>query len=846
MTSVSLCEDVGPQSLELRAILSLSSGDAFGAFELADRRCRLSLAPEAHSYLLRAEALNRLDQRAAAVADVASALRIAPDDLNANRRMLAWGAGPQKTQAAQRLIGLETNANALMQAINCLRSEGVTAFASLTILEDSVEGWALAEDDDAVAVTIDDGVETKTIFLDTGPTSAGRRTDERHRFVISLPPSPRMQSISVVAGGRVLCRRQAPGRQKASLAPPRPITQDSHSEGLTVVVPIYADYEATRTCLECLQAELAVSPNCRALLVNDASPDARIARYLDAIADSPRIRVLTNSRNLGYVGSVNRALENIPDGDVLLLNSDAIPPIGLTRRLAAAASSASDIGMAMPLSNNADLASFPSPFVAHPAGSREEIEALDRIAAEVNAGQVVDIPNGIGFCLYITRACLNATGPLSEDFSRGYLEDVDHSLRARACGFRTICAPSVYVGHAGTKSFGAEKQALVIRNLEIVRAKYPRYGMEFASFAAADPLKASRQAIARRLHPRARHVRLLVSGAGAVGEVARSRGRKLASEGQPVLTLEVKRGARGPYATVSTLAGGAPYATRFDVSLARECDALVEFLQASSVQRIEIFDPLHLPFALFERLRRLAVPYDIVIADAGLLGQDRAASLSAANLHCSDHGRGLAEKDTQGDNWRRRWQAIVAEADSVLAIDERARAFGALLLPGLEIRDISGFDSEEAVAASRRDIPAPGRIALLPARRSALELRLMIELARAFQAARPSMKCVVIGETLDDGALMRIGNMHVTGTVSADELETIMRRYRIDSVFCAVARPLFGHPMLSAAFRGPRPVAYFDWAPGALEPRGGDLPLQPILSAREIARELLRWSANAA
>src|SRR5256885_12150694 len=43
---------------------------------------------------------------------------------------------------------------------------------------------------------------------------------------------------------------------------------------------------------------------------------------------------------------------------------------------------------------------------------------IDAIAADVNRGSLVDIPSGIGFCLYITRRALDAVGALSEHFER--------------------------------------------------------------------------------------------------------------------------------------------------------------------------------------------------------------------------------------------------------------------------------------------------------------------------------------------------------------------------------------------------------------------------------------------
>src|SRR5262249_20700642 len=142
------------------------------------------------------------------------------------------------------------------------------------------------------------------------------------------------------------------------------------------------------------------------IVVNDASPDPRIHRKLDEMAKDSNVRVLSNSHNLGFVGAVNRAIAEVPLGDVVLLNSDTIVPAGAIDRLASAAQLSPDIGTVTPLSNNGEFTSFP-------VGNRSNamkglnIAEIDGIAARVNAGQIVDIPNGIGFCLYITRACLD-------------------------------------------------------------------------------------------------------------------------------------------------------------------------------------------------------------------------------------------------------------------------------------------------------------------------------------------------------------------------------------------------------------------------------------------------------
>jgi GT2 family glycosyltransferase len=830
------------QFLELGATRALSRGDARTAFELADRRCRIAPPPEAHSYLLRAEALFRLDERTVAIADVARALALAPDDIRANRRMLAWARDERQAEAAATLIGIDRNVGVLRRAIEIMRNDGRHGFAAVTALEDAFEGWAAWDDDSPLKVAIADGVDIARTALDPDPSHEFGDVGYGRWFRVPRPPSARLQSIVISVADRVLCATQAIGRESVAGEGCRPLCiEAAEATGPTVVVPVYGDYEATKACLESLLPELDRAPNCRVVIVNDASPDRRITTLLARIARRPRVRVLVNARNLGFICAVNRALREIVGGDIILLNADTIVPPNFVRRLAAAAVLSPDIGMVMPLSNNGDLASFPVPFAVSPIDGREDVENVDRIAAEVNVDQVVDIPNGIGFCLYLTRACIDAIGVLSEDFERGYLEDVDYSLRARAHGFRIVCAPSVYVGHAGSKSFGKEKRSLVVRNSRILHARHPDYSREFSAFGVADPLRKYRQAIARRMIPGLTKTRLLIGGVGVVGAVARSRGRRLAAVGEPVLMLEVRRLRGGSRAVLSNPSGGEPQSTQFDLCSRAQWDALIVFLKAISLSRIEIFDPIHLPIDFAERIRELGVPYDMAIADAGLLSAAGAASLLAANSSLRGGDRASGKASLHDNFWVARWRAIADAAAAILAIDEQARAFAIRLFPQREVLEIYNDEPirERRALPERRNVEP--RLGFIPIRPCAEEQRLLVEIAHTFRRLDPDIKLVTFGAALDDVGLMRIGNMHVTGPVESAELEEAATSYGVDFLFASVTQPLFGHPLLSAALNCRQRLAYFDWSSGTVEPRRGDLPLDPDLSVETIAIELLQW-----
>ena len=112
------------QSLELLAARALADGNIATAFRLADRRCRILPAPEPHCYVLRGEASYNLGHKAAAIADAAKALEIAPDNVVANRRMLVWADGKQQLLAALAIVRHDHNLKSVRHAAQSYKTKG--------------------------------------------------------------------------------------------------------------------------------------------------------------------------------------------------------------------------------------------------------------------------------------------------------------------------------------------------------------------------------------------------------------------------------------------------------------------------------------------------------------------------------------------------------------------------------------------------------------------------------------------------------------------------------------------------------------------------------------------------
>src|SRR5262245_35667833 len=105
--------------------------------------------------------------------------------------------------------------------------------------------------------------------------------------------------------------------------------------------------------LRCLASVLEYGgPTLRRLLVvDDLSPEPDMARELKRLAGTdPRVLLLRNAENLGFVASCNHGLAE-RGGDAVLLNSDTLVTSGWLRELAEVAYLDDRTACVSPLSN---------------------------------------------------------------------------------------------------------------------------------------------------------------------------------------------------------------------------------------------------------------------------------------------------------------------------------------------------------------------------------------------------------------------------------------------------------------------------------------------------------------
>lgn len=272
-----------------------------------------------------------------------------------------------------------------------------------------------------------------------------------------------------------------------------------------ILIPVYRGLSTTRRCIESV---LATTPpeDARVIVIDDASPEIELSRWLDEQSAAGRFVLLRNTGNLGFAGAVNRGLQEHSTADVVLLNSDTEVPANWLQRLLGCAATATatktetktpnKVATVTPFSNNATICSYP--FFCEPAElpSGLDLATLDSLFAEVNAGQSHPLPTGVGFCMWVSRKALQQLGGLDESaYQRGYGEENDFCRRAEAAGWSNLLCADLFVYHAGAASFGEERHELMQAGNARLVERFPDYPEVVARFIAEDPLRALRDGV---------------------------------------------------------------------------------------------------------------------------------------------------------------------------------------------------------------------------------------------------------------------------------------------------------------------------------------------------------------
>jgi GT2 family glycosyltransferase len=592
----------------------------------------------------------------------------------------------------------------------------------------------------------------------------------------------------------------SPALRADAAVPSRPVGADRTRRAATVVIPVHNGGAVAQACLASV---LASEPEpVRVLVVDDASTDPVLVAALDELARQRKITLLRHTRTLGFPASANAGIRAARGRDVVLLNSDTLVPFGWLQRLRQAAYAAPDIGTVTPLSNHATILSYPGPAGTNPRPDQVATDRLDRLAARANGNVTVDVPVGVGFCLYLRRDCLNATGVFRADvFAQGYGEENDLCLRARHLGWRNVALTGLFVGHLGGASFGGSAIHLRQRNSRIVEQLHPGHQALIDHFLAADPLAEARRRIDLLVwKQRARSWRqaaILITHdeGGGVEQRLKHAARAHATAGRRPIVLRPAEAAGGGPA-IAVRDGIDDNLPNLVFAVSDELPALLRLLRAAKADRIEAHHLADHPPSIYDLIAQLGLPYDVHVHDYAWFCP-RVSLVAAQNQYCgepdlqgcercvADNGHflqediGVAALRSRSSRFLTNAQRVVVPADDVgLRMRRHFPTVSPITIPheddDASIQSVAAKATAGASRSRSHHVARPA-VCVVGAIGVHKGYDVLLACARDAQQRDLDLEFVVVGHTIDDARMMETGRVFVTGRFDPNEAVSLIK-----------------------------------------------------------------------
>jgi len=292
---------------------------------------------------------------------------------------------------------------------------------------------------------------------------------------------------------------------------------------------------------------------------------------------------------------------------------------------------------------------------------------------------------------------------------------------------------------------------------------------------------------------------------------------------------------------LSGIGESGPHSLSFSLRDEEETKALTAWLRRVDLVRIEIFDPLKLPKKLLKILSMLKRPIELVAADTDWVF----ASHPPAAGPCGDSDAGVCvacavafppgKAEPSAFQLKRR-RTLVAGAQAIRPLDRMSEIFARQVYGEAVVMKAPAFLGAEGAPRAKN---AAGALAIVVPEPSALADRLIVSLGRVL-SLRDSCQIVVLGQCLDDLAVMACGKVFVAGKIETEEYQRMLRQYEVSALMSPYRTRFFGRIDRLSQISG-LPKAYFDWTFGKMSPMPTDLALDPRLCDAKAVVQIADW-----
>ena len=572
---------------------------------------------------------------------------------------------------------------------------------------------------------------------------------------------------------------------------------------IDVIIPVFGCFEFSRACLDSvLSAENRLLGD--VIVIDDASPDIETQEMLSKLEDEGLIRLERNEQNRGYVYSCNRGAELSRDRDFILLNSDTEVNGDWIDRLHRCASSTAKVATVTPFSNNGTVANYPAAGANRSPHNSIITADVDAAFASVGPNRNIEIPTGVGFCMFVRREAWTRFGGFDQEFGEGYGEEVDFCQKASLAGWTSLLAGDVFVYHAGAQSFRGRAAYLREHAESVIAKRYPAFNSNVSDWFERDPARSIRAHVdfwllRRKSGPTILHVAHDLGG--GVQEHLMDLAHLLDREADAV-SLILK-----PWGNQAIQIIGCGAFTGVDVKFEIvDFDGLLEFLKLVCINRMHFHHVSGMPDWVMQLPNELGVPFDYTVHDFSPICPQfhlNEKNGDFCGLPCEDECNECISSRPNPwaediASWRSAFQGLFADARRIICpsnfVMEVIRDYfptaNLVLKPHAEL---------DLFLPKRPTVEPRIKIAILGSISPIKGLYFIKELVKASLDYRYAIDFVVIGAVTEPIWPSLPPNVTMTGQYRRSELAHILERERVDGfLFCSRVPETYSYTLTMA------------------------------------------------
>jgi tetratricopeptide (TPR) repeat protein/GT2 family glycosyltransferase/glycosyltransferase involved in cell wall biosynthesis len=597
---------------------------------------------------------------------------------------------------------------------------------------------------------------------------------------------------------------------------------------INIIVPVYRNLKVTQECLNRVLKCKRILPY-QVTVINDCSPEPEIHAYLDELAQTGEINLIEHQVNQGFPKSVNHGMMFDSESDVVLLNSDAYVTDYWLDHLREAVYRDPKIATGTAFSNNATIFSYPvNCQETENVPDDVTLEELAKIFYQVNKENIVQVPTGHGFCLYIRRDALREVGYFdAETWGKGYGEEVDWCQKALDLGWRHVAATGVFVQHVGSQSFVGDKTDLLNNSLSLMREKYPEYDIVIQKFLQLDPFAEIRRNVDMARLKRSRD-RFILMVNHCLGGGTEKHFQDLANflELENISILMLKPDSRSQdWVELTSPKFKLDLLARYN--LPRDFPALVKNLKDLGVFHIHIHHTLGFSDDLIEKLlQALDLSYDVTLHDYISicprinLTQDegkycKEPPVEVCELCVNKNGvpeslQKRYQRIGSVKNWISQSHKILQDARKVFVPSQDMRDRMVKHLPKIEFTVKPHPERVQKVTlSSNNENESTVRVGLIGGISRVKGLQTLYDCATYAAHVAKDIEFIVIGTTADNSLFENMQNVTICGSYYPEELKDLIRKNHLDfAAFFSTWPETYCYTLSEALENGLYPFAF--------------------------------------